>query len=377
MLLALALLSGCSNHAQVEHQAFLLVMGLDRAEGGGIEMSAQIPRISGNSQESADGEGNSSGYAQMSVTGSNYEEALERLDWISPRDLNPAQLKLVVLSRDLAESEDCPELIERLARTERLFTATRVVVCEGRAKDFVSTIRPTVGTRLSTDISALFEHCIGRGFTPRSRLADLYYLQNSVYCDPMVGYAVIGPQMQSGGEQSDAAQPASALSAELMELSERFESDIPMRFIGAALFRDGRMCGVLDGAQTLCANLLQNEMDSFYYNFDDVSVELIPEGSIRLRVDADGDAVALRVRGRLSLAAEEMDIDEEALLDHLNADVKAAIRATQALGVDIFGFAEAAAKRFGTIEDWVNYDWRRRYPGAELDVRLELMTSNA
>ena len=55
LLAALLLLGGCSHHAQVENQAFLLVMGLDRAEDGGIEMCAQIPRIAGNSQ-SADGE---------------------------------------------------------------------------------------------------------------------------------------------------------------------------------------------------------------------------------------------------------------------------------------------------------------------------------
>ena len=341
-------------------------------------MSAQIPRISGNAQDSADGSGGGSSYAQMSVTGANYEEALERLDWIAPRHLNPAQLKLVVLSREMAESADCPELIDRLARTERLFTATRVVVCEGSAKEFVSAIQPTVGTRLSTDISALFEHCIGRGFTPRSRLADLYYLMNSVYGDPMIGYAVLGPKMtpeEEGGQGG--AQPASALSGELMDLSDEFESDIPMRFIGAALFKDGCMCGVLDGEQTLCANLLLNDLDSFYYSFDDLTVELIPEGSIRLSVDTDSEPATLRVRGKLSLAAEEMEIDEEALMERLNGDIAAAIRATQRLGAEPFGFAEAAARHFATLEDWVRYGWREHYPQARVEVDVELTPTSA
>ncbi len=381
LLAACMLLGGCNNHAQVENQAFVLVMGLDRTEDGQLAMSAQIPRIAGNAT-SADGSGGSSGYAQMRVTGANYEEALERLDWIAPRDLNPAQLKLVVLSRELAESPDCPALIDHLARTERLFTATRVVVCEGSAEEFVSKIQPTVGTRLSTDISALFEHCIGRGFTPRSRLADLYYLMNSVYCDPMIGYAVLGPKAKSADDPDDdsgagEAQEASALSGELMDLSDEYESDIPMRFIGAALFRDGRMCGVLDGQQTVCANLLQNELDSFYYGFGDTSVEIIPEGFIHLRVDTDAEPPVLRVRGKLSLAAEELEIDVAALTRRLNEDMEATIRAAQRLGVDPFGFAEAAARHFATIDDWVRYGWRERYVEATPDVRIEFTASGA
>ena len=376
LLAALLLLGGCSHHAQVENQAFLLVMGLDRAEDGGIEMCAQIPRIAGNSQ-SADGEqgsGGSANYAMMSATGASYEEALERLDWISPRDLNPAQLKLVVISRDLAESADCPTLINHISQTERLFTATRVVICEGCAKDFVSAIQPTVGTRLSTDISAMFDHYIGRGFIPRSRLADMYYLMNSIYSDPMTSYAVLDPSAEV--EQNE-AKPASALAGDISSLSRQFDSDIPTRYLGAAVFSGGRMRGVLDGEQTICANLLLNELDSFYYNEAEASVEMIPEGRFKLTVDVDSEPVRLRVKGKLSLSGEELPVNEESLIEHLRADIEDTIRAAQRMGVEPFGFAEAAARHFITIEDWVNYNWKWRYSFAEVDVDISLCSSDA
>ena len=378
-LLAVALmLTGCSHHAQVENQAFMLVMGLDRTADGQIEMTVQIPRISGNSQSADGGEGGngSSNYALMTVTGTNYEEALERLDWVSPRDLNPAQLKLVVISRDLAESVGCPALINHISQTERLFTATRVAVCEGSAKEFVSAIQPTVGTRLSTDISAMFDHYIGRGFIPRSRLADLYYLMNSVYSDPMACYAVLEPAAMSGGEAGGEAQPAAALSGDLATLSAEFESDIATRYLGAAVFSGGQMRGVLDGAQTICANLLLNELDSFFYNVDEASVELIPEGSIKLSVDMRSDPMRLSVKGKLALSAEELPVDKDGLIRSLTTDIEDTIRAAQRMGVEPFGFAEAAARQFSTVEDWVRYDWTRRYPNALIDVDLSLTASD-
>ena len=378
LLAAALMLGGCSHHAQVENQAFLLVMGLDRAADGQIEMSVQIPRISGNNQ-SADGEGNSGGasnYAQMSVTGVNYEEALERLDWASPRDLNPAQLKLVVISRDLAESPDCPELINHISQTERLFTATRIAVCEVSAKDFVSSIQPTVGTRLSTDISAMFDHYIGRGFIPRSRLADLYYLMNSVYSDPLTSYAVLEPAVSSGDDAADATQSAAALTGEPAQFSANIESDIPTRYLGSAVFSGGRMRGVLDGTQTICTNLLLNELDSFFYSADEANVELIPEGSMKLSVDLQSDPVRLSVKGKLSLSAEELPLDREALMRSLSSDIENTIRAAQRMGVEPFGFAEAAARQFLTLEDWLNCDWKRLYPSAEVDVNISLTRSN-
>ena len=379
LLAAILLLSGCSHHAQVENQAFLLVMGLDSTADGQIEMCAQIPRIAGNSQSAEGGQesNGSANYAMMSVTGASYEEALERLDWISPRDLNPAQLKLVVISRELAESDSCPTLINHISQTERLFTATRVVVCEGSAKEFVSSIKTTVGTRLSTDISAMFEHYIGRGFIPRSRLADLYYLMNSVYSDPMTSYAVFESNPQPESESGGSAQPASALSGDVSALSKQFESEIPTRYLGAAVFTGGRMRGVLDGEQTICANLLLNELDSFYYNVDEASVELIPEGAFKLSVDLDSEPAQLHVKGKLSLSAEELPVDEAALIRKLSADIEDTVRAAQRMGVEPFGFSEAAAKQFSTIEDWVNSGWKRRYLNAQVDVDISLCSSGA
>ena len=44
----------------------------------------------------------------------------------------------------------------------------------------------------------------------------------------------------------------------------------------------------------------------------------------------------------------------------------------QALGVDPFGFAEIAAGKFLTIDQWLEYDWHEKFPQAEfsLDIRI-------
>ena len=47
LLAAICLLGGCGSSAQVEDQAYVIAMGIDRTDDGGIELSVQIPKISG------------------------------------------------------------------------------------------------------------------------------------------------------------------------------------------------------------------------------------------------------------------------------------------------------------------------------------------
>ena len=47
----------------------------------------------------------------------------------------------------------------------------------------------------------------------------------------------------------------------------------------------------------------------------------------------------------------------------------------KALGVEPFGFAAKAAARFATLDDWLGYDWRARFPGADVSVAVRIATA--
>lgn len=373
-LLLLLLLSGCSQASQVENHAYVLVMGLDKYGDGQMKMTVQIPQISGNAAEE-ENSGKNGNYMKLSVSAENYEAALEKLDWASPRDLNLSQIKLIVLSRELAESEECTKLIENIAQTERLYTATRVAVCEGSAEEFVAAIEPKIGTRISTDIDAMFEHYISRGYVPQSSLAELFYLTKSIYSDPMVTYALL----KDGQKQveSSATEEASALSGSVESVSESYDSDISTRFLGAAVFVDGRMRGVLNGTQTVIAALLRNEIDSMRYECDGQSLTIVPARPVYIRVDAKNEPICIHINAKLSLAAQEELPDEEKLRSSLEKDIRETIESARQMDAEPFGFAEKAAQHFLTIADWQNFDWDKHYANAEFEIDLSFANSDA
>ena len=380
LLLLLAIstgLSGCGESRQVENQAYILTMGLDLSEEGEIVITALSPKISGGGGDESGSSGSGSDdYLRLSVRGESYERALERLNWAVPRTLNLSQLKLIVFSQELVEQIDCGDLFREIAKTELLFTAAHVVVCAGKAQAFIESMQPTVGTRLSTDIEASIEHYVNYGIAPDSRLATLYDQTESVYSDPLAIYAMLSDEESSGEGGQNGAQPASALSGPAEQVSQKLDSEIRTRYLGAAVFCEGRYCGLLDGGETVLANLLTDSLNLFWYTMDDECIKLNTVGKPRIKVDAQANPVKIEISIRLSVSNQDHTISEERLRDSLRSDIAALVEHAQRMGAEPFGFAEIAARGFLTLDQWQQYDWRERFKSADVEINLHFEQLN-
>ena len=365
------LLSGCTDSHQVENQAFVIVLGVDRGESGALRLTVQLPKIS-NGQDTGgeSGSGGSSGkYFPLSVEAQDYEHALERLSWAVPRDMNLSQIKMIAISEDLAREEGCRELLFDIAKTERLFTAAELVVCEGSAKDFVSALTPLLGTRLSTDIESTLDHYLGLGIIPDASLANLNYLNHSVYSDPLTAYALL--------EKDKAVPTASALSGSLDEISNSFESEFPTRYLGAAIFVDGRLQGIFSGDQAILTNLITDTLHSFRYICSGESLEFSPIGNTDIAVDTSAEPVRIRLKIRLAISMQQDMPPDAEIIETLTRDMHKVIAYAQELGAEPFGFANAAARNFLTLKEWQAYDWRSHFRDAEIEIKLSVSHADA
>ena len=66
------------------------------------------------------------------------------------------------------------------------------------------------------------------------------------------------------------------------------------------------------------------------------------------------------------------DEDKERLEAEIEQKLVEVIQACQSLSSDPFGFAEAAAARFATVRDWLNFDWRELYKTADIRVNVDV-----
>lgn len=360
LILIASMLSGCAVNGEVENQAYALVMGVDSTDDGGIELTIRIPRIGRASEDDGKSGGKGEAYLVIAASGEDYSQALENLQWAVARELNMSHLKLLVVSSSLASGTQFPSLINAIAETRHLYTTAGFIVCEGRAGAFIEGQETLLGNHLATDIEATFRHYAAHGFIPPATFADLYYATSSCYSDPTGIWGFPDP-----GEKPAAAiieTDEDRLNAETKTASSR-------QYLGAALFREGQLIATLDAAETLGLNLLTGRVESFGYQFGGRTWTLSSLRKPGVRVEIVNDVPSIRVDVFLTGAQQEgLETLEAAIPDALEA----LIGKCQAMRVEPFGFAGKAARHFATLGAWQKYDWRARFPGAEVDVRVHL-----
>lgn len=359
--LLICLLTGCSQRQQVENQAYVLVMGVDRTPDG-IRITAQMPKVSQSAQAEDGAAGGS--YLRLSVSGDSYADVLQRLSWAVPRTLNLSQLKMLVLSEEIARDPMCSDLLEEIAQTKRLFAAAQVVVCAGDARGFVNALEAVMGSRLSTDITSMFDHYIESGEIPECRLADCYYLTKSIYSDPMLIYA-------------NYDNAATAFSEMLEQAEERTQTDVKNHYLGAALFSDGMMRGLWGRDETILANLIRGSTRTFKYEYAGRNLDIAPSRAPTVRIDTQAEPVRVCIGLHLTVNSQEAGIDADALSRNLQAKIYDLMTDAQRMGIEPFGFAECAARSFTTIDAFVQYGWKNRFERANFDINVNLLRADA
>lgn len=349
LIICMAMLGGCSQSRQVENQAYVIVLGVDTNEAGEIVLNAKIPTLSASGSEDEPSAQDS--YQVFSASGRNFDTALQTLHRASPRNLNLSQMQLLVVSETLAKQIQFREIIEQIAQTERLFTASYVVISEGDAGEFVDALEPAVGSRLSLDIPAILENYAEQGLIPDATLADLYYLSETMYSDPM----------------AISAHPSNSE-------PETYTETV---FSGAKVFRNGQLSMELDAEECVLSALLRNEADYFRYEVDGKSIEAAPNAPTKLSVELKGTTAALCAELYLNIGIQNDMPDIERIQAQMEAEILELIAKAQQNNVEPFGFSNIAAGKYITIQKWLDSDWRSSYQNADVEVRVHIALRDA
>ena len=359
LFLALGMaLSGCQETGEVENQAYVLVLAMDGTGDGALALTARVPKIGKSAVKDNKGESDGSPYLTFSVSAPSWSQALDALQWATPRRINLSHIEMIVVSEALAAQPSFAALMRAVANTPHLYTNARFVVCRGRAQAFLEAGETVIGTRLSSEIRAMLSQYTHQGFIPDACLADAYYCANGIYGDAIA----ISGYVEGENGQDDAFTVA--------------ESPMKQRFYGTALFAQGRLVGTLSPAETRLFNLICGQMDALPYLWQSTEIELVPESASRRRVLFDGDNIILSPSLRLSAPDGFSEAETIALEAAVRGDIRRLIEACQRQGCDPFGFAEAAARHFSSVPEWLAFDWRAHYRNAGLNIEVSIQPSH-
>ncbi len=358
IVIIIVLFTGCSRTDYAENQAYAVILGIDIDEEDNIIITAKYPKLSGSSGGASGGGSNdSSAYSTTGASGDSFQQALNNLRVITPREINLSALTLIIISEKAVDSGRLYHILEQLSANYRMYSSAYIAICEGEAGKFIEKQEPQIGSRLSEGLKALIENAERLGSIPDSRMADVSYGLDSFYSDPIIMLCSLKEDSKSG----NIAPP-----------SDNIATDGDTLYYGSCIIKDGRIAVKFDEHETVIANMLKGDVQQFSYTNENDSAFISVDSKPSIKLDIKNDIPVIKIKLNLSVMVTSGTADANTFGKMIKSDAVSVINECRSTGAEPFGFADRAAGRFASLEKWESYDWHTQFKQSEFDIEVSV-----
>ena len=364
LIAACMLLGGCGGGQEIESCLFVLAMAVDPAPQGNLTVT--IKALSG-TQETVDGaaaspqpgietgiEQSEPGYIVMSATAPSCLRALNMLSSTTPRTVHLSQLREVVLSQTLAQTDATLSILREIHSMYRANGEAIVVVTPDDAGDFIRRQRAILGVRLSKYLEVLFDHFSQMDTIPAdAQLASVIAAMESGTTDAAAVYAA-GNAFDSPLVLSDGAD------------MDRLPGHLPRtspaenEYLGSALFSGPRMTGTLTGEETGLLLLMMGKARRQSTFIGNALYRTNLPTRVRRRIDEDG-TLSVHISMSLRHIAGETELSQEEIAARIEREAVNVLLRLRAASCDAVGFGRIAIRKSIDIPSWERRNWPLEY----------------
>ena len=354
LLLALMLptlfLAGCLKSQTLDESEYVLAIAFDPGETFTYRFSFAVQRINTEASEPR-----ADGFFILSAEAETLFAAIETVSASLSHELSFARTTMMIFDATLLERDGC-------------------------LADSGEDAQPGIDKLQSH----FLDYASETGFLPRTNLMQLYETMSGRCVDaalPLIGTTEglvrLGVADSVGGE-------AYAYLAGRMLTQTGLQTGVA----GAALLRDDRMVGVLDGQNVQLLLLVAGGFENGGMQFS------LPEstgGELYAAVRQDGAARVELTLGETPHAAVSLNlylhamhpemlpdgVTVEALERRIESELAGRLQSLfdtcRSLGSDVFGFGRYAVRQFQSVADWEAYDWADVYYNMEATFTVDVV----
>jgi spore germination protein KC len=389
------LLTGCYDTREIDELAYPLAIGMDIGEADSLRLTLQLAAplaIGGGGGGSGGGGGGGSESETSSIitvdTPSLYS-GVNLINNIISKEINLSHAKTIIISRKLAES-GVTKYFHAIVRGREFRPDVFIVISNCPAEEYLKNVKPT----LESNPSKYYELLLGKKFTsfyPSTRLNDFYFNNESDYVQPVAILSDLGKFKSTDELKSTASGYSSAKG-----LEGRYEAgSLPIvsqqknEVMGMAVFKDGKMVGMANGAESVCYHLITGDYKYSYWTITDpeekdkiivlnilqrrkpvIKVDIKNNPVVTLNLDIEGDFTAIQSGRDYENSPEIVEqATEQMIKDELTAFLK---RTTDEFNSDICGFGRFVKGKFLTWDSWEKYKWFEKYKSTTFNIMINL-----
>jgi spore germination protein KC len=380
------LLTGCWDKFELEEQAYVVALGLDKASDNLISVTFQIanPQVGSTNKGEAPNEPPSD---FISFVVPDIISAKELANSVISRRVNFGHLGTLIVGEKLASSGEFQHIIGTSLRDPEMRREINIMVSPEDASEFIQNNKPKMETRPHKYYAFMTQRWRDTGEVPYSTLNRYYSrVEGELF---LAIYATTQKHGQRASQNED-----NYLAGQAPQ-----KGGDPVQMIGSAVFKNGRMIGKLTGEETRYALMLRRRAlaHTIVASYVDplnskyrISVRLVRRGNTQIKVDVKQNPPVVNVN--IPLICQVLSIPS--LIDyprdtHKQKVLKASLEEMmQSIAMQLvqktqreyqaepFLWYNAARIKFWTLREFEAYHWEDRYRRAKVnvdfDIRMEM-----
>ena len=387
ILLISLVLGGCGYGNDVENQAYVIAVGIDKGESFPLKVSFVFANPGGNNSS----EGGASSAPKpdiVTLEAPTVFSAVRKLDSIKSKAINLSHTKIVVFSKDKAK-EGVKDYLSGFASSRDFRPNTYVCVSEGEAEKYLRSVKPVH----ETFIEKYFDNIMQKVAQDKVNEAYLYYLYYNMTEDfsgslvPLVG--VNKNELPKKDDATDKNNEDDfdyeARAGEILRKGKN-----PAEVLGCAIFKNDKMIGTLGSFHTDLARIMCNEFYPRNYSIaypeksDFVTIRMSQQERVNIKTQIKNDTAYIKIEvpvsieyvdaGKIENHTEKSEKFCRHLEDMLNKEAIKLIEKSQSeQNCDILGLGNSLKQHFPDIRAWKKFDWKTKYSNAQIKVSFRVV----
>lgn len=368
-------LCSCLGATSLEKYGYVLTMGIDEGKVYKYNVSFLLE-----SQVSESEQNSGSNINVVSAEGDNMYETIYAAETGLPYRLNFSRTNYIVVGYDIAANGEMPDFFSTSWSMLKVRTSANLIVANCTATEFMEGLNYTSEVNITKLENSLIDFYETEGLTSMLSITEFISAVSSARYDAVVPLGGVDKSID-GSTQSDTTEGYPR------------KGGMVSYTLGAALFANENMCGVISGRETQLLLLTQGKLESAATQFtrddkSDYTVLIGNSGMPAVRVELDGERVRARFDINISVTLvqdssakmlEKMKntggLDESMrgqICDFISGSCKKLSEDFRRLGCDAIGIGKYVSMKFTTVKDWESYDFRAHIPYIECDFNVNI-----
>ncbi|MFD1738974.1 Ger(x)C family spore germination protein [Bacillus salitolerans] len=388
LFVILILLSGCGDKIEIEEEGFVVALGMDLPEeedAKGIDVTFKlanpIPGQQGGTQEQGKEQEEA---VVITIRAPDILSARDLANTSETRRLNYYHTKAIIIGEELARSNEFLNLVSSIQRERQVRGEMTIMVSKERAAEYLRKSQSALEASPHKFYDFMERRWKKNALVPDSTMQTFFHGIEADKGGILASYTTTERSKTNKAGNEDEYLPGQV----------DIEGGTEIQLIGAAVFQDGKMVSTLTGEETRFALMFRPDIDPEQMIFTYVD-PLDPDHRIVIKgytlgTDIDVDLkdsipklhvtidMEVRILSIPSMVNYVEDIEKQRLLkEHIESELERkgmnlVKKSQEEIKGDPFYWALAVRKKFLTIKEFEDFNWREKYPISHISLTYDV-----